>query len=148
MDKFKTTFDMKKYFTLILLVAVFISCEKDEFSIAENLYGKWEVLRLEPNGLFKNNILPDEFSPRVTFYEDGSLGLSLSRNGCGGEFSISDINELDISMTFCTEVCCDDDFSKQCANLFEQVTSFEIKNKNSLELNIKGWGNIRLNRLD
>ena len=139
---------MKKLFGLVAAFVLITSCEKDELSVADNFYGDWRVLYLNPAGLFKNNVYPDDSSPRITFNPDGSLLLRLSANSCGGDYVISDVNKLNVAMIYCTEICCDDDFSLQVANLCRQAGSFEINGQNSLELHIKGWGIIKLERIE
>lgn len=139
---------MKKLFGLFVALVLITSCEKDELSVANHLYGDWRVLYLNPAGLFKNNVYPDDFSPRITFNSNGNLALRLSANTCGGDYVISDGNELNVAMIYCTEICCDDDFSLQVANLCGEISSFEISDQKSLELHIKDWGFIKLERIE
>lgn len=132
---------------IVAQLVILNSCQKDELSTVENLYGKWEVEKLEPKGIFKKSIWPDDFKPVVTFYEDGTMGLRLSRNGCGGNFAVSNSNDIIIEDIYCTLVCCDDEFSQKCYELLRDVTSYSLETQNSLKLH-SGWVDIKLNRLN
>lgn len=119
----------------------FISCNKDD-KIAKNIFNSWEIVNfvsLESGAYPKNN----DYNPIIQFNKDGSYLLQLDVNNCNGNYTLSEENEITITTSTCTYVCCDSDFSEKITAMLPQVTSFNI-NKNKMKLDVPGWGWINL----
>lgn len=120
-----------------LILCSFSSCEKDE-KIPKDIYNRWEIvdfMSIESVAYPKNN----DYNPIIQFNKDGSYLLQLDVNNCNGNFTLSGENEITLTTSVCTYVCCDSDFSEKIQEMLQHVHSYSIE-KNKLKLNIEDWG--------
>lgn len=125
-----------------VLILVMFSCNKSETKERISIYGKWEVncfMSVE-SVLYQ---VKDGFFPEMEFKTDGSYYLKLEMNSCLGNFTLSGNDQISISDSGCTKICCDSDFSKKFVQLLPQVQSFQFEN-NILKLEVPEWGWIEL----
>lgn len=131
---------------LFVLVFVVFSCDKSETEVRKAFYGKWNVtgfISVESMAYPTKN----GFYPNVEFKEDGSFKLNLDVNSCKGNFTLLENNQISISASGCTKMCCDSEFSNKLYQMLPQVGSYQIEN-NILKLEIPGWGWINLESND
>lgn len=136
--------NMKNWLAVFFVFILMSSCRKDEANIPDDLYNSWEVenfISIESMSYAKDN----NYSPVITFKKDNTFNVKLDVNNCGGSFSVSGNNGIKISALFCTEICCDSDFSTKFVSKLSEVESYSIEGE-SLILNVRGWGMINLKR--
>ncbi len=135
-------------FILVLIIAAlfFNACKDDtDCDCNGSIIGEWKTesfLSLESTGYPKD----DEYSPVITFRNDGTYTLVLDVNGCSGEYVSDSDDNINISTSICTKMCCDSDFSEKLVGMLPQVNSFSINDK-ELSLIVPGWGFIVLSRI-
>ena len=133
---------MKNHLILVAtaLFLILISCHKDKGVATPEIYNTWEVksfMSLESVSYTKdpnNKIM-------LFFDQKGTYSLVLDVNHCGGNVTVSDNNQIQISAPGCTEICCDSDFSQKLAAELSAVTSYSITGQ-TLQLVVPGWGYI------
>ena len=132
-------------FLIILILLLFLGCDKEENKKDEALYNTWEIvdfISLESRVYAKKN----GFNPIIEFKHEGNFKLRLDANGCFGSLKVSSENKIEISSISCTEICCDSDYSQKIAQMLSRVASYKIDGK-TMKLNIPDWGwlNLELN---
>ncbi len=139
---------MKTAFHILIIISIFLipnSCNKDETSNSI-LFSTWEAksfMSIESVAYPKNENKPI----LLTFNKDGTYGLKLDINSCGGTFISGKSNQLEIEFPACTEACCDSQFSGKLAIMLPEVTSYSIEGR-ELKLNVPGWGYIHLEEVE
>ncbi|BBE20295.1 hypothetical protein AQPE_4486 [Aquipluma nitroreducens] len=139
---FWKTFEMKtKILIILILFVVLIACNKDDEANVDNLYHSWEAKSFMS---VESAAYPKTEGRKIglVFFKDGTYGLNLDVNGCGGTFKVSD-NSIEISSAMCTLICCDSKFSEKLAIMLPKVTTYKIDGK-TLKLNVPQWGYIEL----
>ncbi len=139
---------MKQFHIIIisLFVLIVISCDKNGKDEICNIYGKWTVtdfISLESISYPKK----DGFSPIIEIKTDGTYNLKLDVNRCFGSYMLLNKNGISFSEPGCTKICCDSQFSQKFAEMLVQVRTYQIE-KNSLKLEVPGWGWINLELYD
>jgi len=129
----------------VLILTIF-SCDKSETEEKVSLYGKWVVTDFMS---VESVLYPtkNDYYPVIEFKNDDSYSLTLDVNSCMGNFSVSESNEIQLSASGCTKMCCDSEFSKKFVQMLPQVESYQIE-KNKLKLDVPGWGWINLKLYD
>jgi len=128
--------------SILIILPLLFSCEKDKNEIAEDIYNTWEVvdfMSIESVLYAKNN----GFNPTIEFKRDGSISVRLDANSCFGNFEIAEGDAIEIGELGCTKICCDSDFSNKFSIMLSRVESYSIE-ENNLKLNISDWGWINL----
>lgn len=129
-------------FSYFLFILIFLSCRKDKNDSGGNILTQWnvvDIVSVESKNYAKN----DGYNPVIQFYPNGSVTLKLNANNCIGDFSLTGEGSIKITMTGCTEICCDNDFSEKIQETLSLVESYEI-DKSKMKLNVPGWGWINL----
>ncbi|WP_167612682.1 META domain-containing protein [Maribellus sediminis] len=95
----------KYLFLLLILNLAFLSCDEDEnpecfdttidIQTDYDLYNTWELLGKVKERPYKKECA-DGVGGYISFHEDGTFGGSFSCNGMGGEYELSNGNELKI----------------------------------------------------
>ena len=141
---------MKNSVKLIVGIAfLFISsCKKDDsVIIPDNIFGQWEATSfysVESVTYSKK----DGYNPKITFYESGAYGLDLDFSGCGGNFILTDVNNIKMNSPMCYEQCCDSDFSLKLKEMLSEVSNFTFDKNGNLKLNVDDWGYIELQKVN
>ena len=129
-------------FLAILILSLFLGCDKEESRNDGILFNTWEVVdffSIESRVYAKK----DGFNPIIEFKHDGSFKLRLDVNGCFGSFKVLSENKIEIPAVGCTEMCCDSDYSQKIAQMLSKVTSYELDGR-TMKLNVPGWGSLNL----
>lgn len=106
------------------------------------MYGKWEVtgfMTVESMAYPTKN----GFYPIIEFRDDGSYKLKLDVNSCLGNFALLENNQITLTVSGCTKMCCDSEFSNKLIQMLPQVESYQIES-NILKLEVPDWGWINL----
>jgi len=140
---------MMKKFLFILIMAIpiaFLACDKTVDGNQNDLNKKWELTKFISNesvSYTKNN----NYNPTIEFKTDGTFSLKPDVNQCGGNFSITGENKISISPAWCTEMCCDSQFSQKFIEMLPLVKSFTIEG-NNLTLFVPEWGSVFLHAVE
>jgi heat shock protein HslJ len=128
-----------KILVILIIFIVLIACNKDDEANVDNLYHSWEAKRFMS---VESVAYPKNEGKKIglKFFEDGTYGLSLDINGCGGTYKVNE-NRMEISSVLCTLICCDSKFSEKLSIMLPKVTTYEISGK-TLKLNVPHWGYI------
>lgn len=107
---------------IVLFLPFMTGCDKDQSAELAPIRWKLEGLK-EKNNLFYTKADENLY---LEFGSDSTYQLYLSRNSCGGTYSLSDIDHIAFSKPQCTEACCDTEFSLKFASLVPEMRSFNI----------------------
>lgn len=133
---------MKNHLILITtaLFLILLSCHKDKGVSLPEIYNAWEVKSFVTT---ESTAYPKDPNNevRLFFDQNGTYSLKLDVNNCGGNLTVSDNNQIQISAPGCTEICCDSAFSEKLAAELSAVTSYSITGQ-TLRLVVPGWGYI------
>ena len=126
---------------ILFLFLTLIACKKDGGTNVGNIYHSWEATGFMS---VESVAYPKIEGKKIglIFLKDGTYGLNLDFNGCGGTFKVSD-NSIEISSAMCTQVCCDSKFSEKLVEMLPKVSTYEINGRN-MKLNVPLWGYIEL----
>lgn len=107
---------------IIFLLPLMTGCHTDP---SENLAStNWELQGMkEKDSWFYTKA---EENLYLEFGSDSTFQLYLSRNGCGGTYSVSDIGNIAFSQPNCYDACCDSEFSIKFASLMPEMRSFSF----------------------
>jgi len=125
-----------------ILAALFSSCDEADYC-PDLVSTTWEI---ESYSLYRiPRFCPKESNKYIslTFVNDSLYYLCLEVNGCAGNYSIEKNNHITISPMWCTEICCDSDYSMEILRLLPHCTSFTYC-ENCLVLRFPAKGEIRL----
>jgi len=139
----KTSWNLVILFTAMMLMS---SCQKEVIIADKNLFHTWEAksfISLESVAYQKNEGTPI----LLTFKKDGTYGLKLDINSCGGKFQAREDHRIEMEFPACTEACCDSPFSVKLANTLPKVTSYRMMGR-YLYLNVPQWGDIKLEMVE
>jgi len=131
---------------IVALLTLFFACEKSNDGNIQNLNSKWEVTTfssIESVAYPKDN----NYNPIIEFRADGTFSLKPDVNQCGGSFSTSGEDQISISASACTKICCDSPFSQKVIEMLPLVESFYIEGK-ALKLIVPEWGWMELRALE
>ena len=109
---------------MLLLVAA-MGCSKEDEDIQDSLITRaWEAQVIDTD-TYKGEAPESDII--LSFSDLGHYALELEINGCGGTYGLSGENGIYFNDNFCTEACCDSEFSEQLASLISNMRSYEIK---------------------
>lgn len=107
---------------IVLFLPFMTGCDKDPS--AELALTRWKLEGIkEKNNWFYTKADENLY---LEFGSDSSYQLSLSRNGCGGTYSVTDIDHIAFGQPHCTDACCDSEYSLKFASLVPEMRSFSI----------------------
>lgn len=134
---------MKKFiFWFGMFLVIFISCEEDNLDTEIDItLNDWKVIKIKKQGelLYLNATESYIFE----FINDTTFTFNLDVNGCGGNYKVINIGDIELGDAFCTEICCDSDFAKDLRQLIPQMTRYYGKGN---QLIFKGQGEIIFER--
>ncbi len=107
---------------IVLFLPFMTGCDKDQSAELAPIRWKLEGLK-EKNNLFYTKADENLY---LEFGSDSTYQLYLSRNGCGGTYSVSDIGNIAFSQPNCDDACCDSEFSVKFASLMPEMRSFSF----------------------
>jgi hypothetical protein len=116
-----------KYLFLVLVLLFLWSCEKDCCEDLINDDQVWIVKYIKVVSERTNAPHDVEFA----FTPDNRYELKLDVNACGGSYIIENEEEgsWEVSPGFCTQFCCDSEFSDQVAQLINRSTKLVRKGR-------------------
>ena len=138
---------MKTLFSIVIFISI-ISCSDDNFRTDEDLYDKWEVSGFNTTDTCLDCSKDNNYNPTIRFLADGSLEIKLDKNSCGGEYTLTGIKNIDVKGTWCTEMCCDSEFSMKFIEKLNDVIFYEFTALDTLELHTARWGSMQLHRIN
>lgn len=119
-----------------MLLMSLSACEKEELSY-EFFYEQWEVVKIKKADKNFYNQTNNSYVLEAT--TDSIFGFNLDKNGCGGQFVIPSIGDIQFEGIYCSYACCDSEFANDFAQLISTTTSYYIINE---ELYFIGEGEI------
>ena len=133
---------MKNHLILVTtaLFLILLSCHKDKGVAVPEIYNTWEVKSFVTTD---STPYPKDPNNQIMLFFDqkGTYSLTLDVNHCGGNLTVSDNNQIQISAPGCTEICCDSAFSEKLAAELSAVKSYSITGQ-TLHLIVPQWGYI------
>ncbi len=132
----------KLIFWLGLFLIIFFSCEKENIDTEIDItLNDWKVIKIKKQG--ELSYLNAAESYIFEFINDTTFTFNLDVNSCGGQYKIISKGNIELGVTYCTEICCDTDFAEDLRQLIPQMTRYYGKGD---ELIFKGQGEIILEK--
>lgn len=118
---------MKRTGYLILVISILLlhsSCDSTETDLS-GIVRTWQIVSVhtvdstDPNLQLEDNLT-------ITFHDDQTYDLFLEVNKCQGNYSVWENDSIEISVSGCTKMCCDSEFSGKLLGLLPHTTTYRI----------------------
>jgi heat shock protein HslJ len=129
------------FIVTIALLVVTVSCDTAESTDDNPLIGKWVIVSISVEESDSETTINPTYT--LEFAKDSSCGILFDINACGGNYTISSGEKINLAPMFCQKVCCDSDNALKIMGLINSTKSF-VLNGDTLFLN--GSGTILLIR--
>jgi len=134
---------MKPFLILILFSFTLLACTKENISLAELQFGKWEVEKIKKAG--DSSFRKAENSYFLEFDDDNGVVARLDVNSCSGTYELIDSKNIKFDGMSCTYACCDTEYAEDYARLLRVMTQYS---KRGNKLFLEGQGEIVLKRVE